>query len=259
LPKRLSRLEVRRFGMRTGMTRILDIFARHDVKASFYVPGIVAELNPDLLPALINAGHEVGLHGYFHELAADIPDEEFSAALDASLALFVAQTGQKPVGFRSPAWEITPHILSEIKRHGLRYDSSLMGFDHPYELDGVVELPVQWAINDALFFKFEGSGQEKWAPAAGRPVLEDWLDEWRALHGFGGLFTLTIHDWISGRAQRIALLDKLLATITAEPTAWIATAAELAAYHSTSENAGRFAVEQDIPEPIGPLRKGSTA
>ncbi|MBB3459181.1 peptidoglycan/xylan/chitin deacetylase (PgdA/CDA1 family) [Rhizobium sp. BK313] len=253
---RLSRLEIRRFGLRTGMTRILDLFARYHVKASFYVPAIVAESNPDLLPALTEAGHEIGLHGYFHELVGDIGDEEFSAALDASLALFVAQTGQKPVGFRSPAWEMTPHMLAEIRRNGLAYDSSLMGFDHPYEIDGVVEIPVQWALDDAIFFKFENSGNERWAPYAGAQVLDDWLTEWRALHRFGGLFTLTIHDWISGRAQRIAMLEKLLDAITAEPSSWVATAADIARHHTASGNKGRFAVEPAVPTAIGPLRFG---
>ncbi|NTI45039.1 polysaccharide deacetylase family protein [Rhizobium rhizogenes] len=256
LSNRLSRLEVRRFGLRTGMTRILDLFARYDVKASFYVPAVVAKSNPGLLPALVDAGHEIGLHGYFHELVGDIGNEEFSAALDASLALFIAQTGQRPVGFRSPAWEMTPHMLAEIRRNGLAYDSSLMGFDHPYEIDGVVEIPVQWAIDDAIFFKFENSGNERWAPSAGAQVLDDWLTEWRAQHRFGGLFTLTIHDWISGRAQRIVMLEKLLDAITAEPTSWVATAADIARHHASSNNRGRFVVEADIPAAIGPSRFG---
>lgn len=256
LSNRLSRLEIRRFGLRTGLPRILDLFSRYDVKASFYVPGVVAQSDPSLLPALLEAGHEIGLHGYFHELVGDITDEEFSAALDASLALFLAQTGRKPIGFRSPAWEMTPHMLAEVKRHGLAYDSSLMGFDHPYEIEGVTEIPVQWALDDAIFFKFENSGSERGAPRSSIAVLDDWLTEWRALHRFGGLFTLTIHDWISGRAQRIAILEKLLEEITAEPSSWVATAAEIAAHHASSNNQGRYAVGAAIPAAIGPSRFG---
>jgi peptidoglycan/xylan/chitin deacetylase (PgdA/CDA1 family) len=256
LSNRLGRLEVRRFGLRTGMTRILDLFARYGVKASFYVPGIVAEFDPELLPALVASGHEIGLHGYFHELVSDISDEEFSAALDASLALFVSQTGSRPVGFRSPAWEMTPHMLAELKRYGIAYDSSLMGFDHPYEIEGVVQIPVQWAVDDAIFFKFENSGNERWAPYSGAAVLDDWLTEWRTLHRFGGLFTLTIHDWISGRAQRIAMLEKLLDAITSEPSSWVATAADIASHHMASANRGRFAVAPAIPAAIGPRRWG---
>lgn len=257
LPNRLARLELRRFGLRSGLTRLLDLFARYGVKASFYVPAVVAESDPDLLPALLNAGHEIGLHGYFHELVRDVDDGEFTAAIEASFDLFLRQTGRRPVGFRSPAWEMTPHMLREVKRLGLSYDSSLMGFDHPYEMDEVVEIPVQWALDDAIFYKFEGSGNDRQAPVSGAAVLDDWLAEWRMLHRFGGLFTLTVHDWISGRAQRVGLLEKLLDTITAENGAWIATAEEIARHHATSANAGRFAVASDIPAAIGARRFGS--
>ncbi|RWX81680.1 polysaccharide deacetylase [Neorhizobium lilium] len=256
LPERLARLELRRFGLRSGLSRLLDLFARYGVKASFYVPAIVAETDPDLLPALLNAGHEIGLHGYFHELVRDVDDREFSAAIEASLDLFLRQTGRRPVGFRSPAWEMTPHMLREVKRLGLSYDSSLMGFDHPYEIDDVVEIPVQWALDDAIFYKFEGSGNDRQAPVSGAAVLDDWLAEWRTLHRFGGLFTLTVHDWISGRAQRIALLEKLLEEITAESGAWVATAEEIARHHVASANSGHFAVTSDIPAAIGPRRFG---
>lgn len=259
LPDRMARLELRRFGLRTGLTRLLDLFGRYGVHASIYVPAVVAESDPDILPALLRAGHEVGLHGYFHELVRDVSDDEFTGAIEASLELFVRQTGRRPVGFRSPAWEITSHMLREVKRLGLSYDSSLMGFDHPYEIDGVVELPVQWALDDAIFFKFEGSGNDRQAPVSGASVLGDWLTEWRALHRFGGLFTLTVHDWISGRAQRISLLEKLLETITSEPTAWVATAQEIARHHVSSTNAGRFAVASDIPAAIGPRRFGASS
>ena len=258
LPDRLATLEIRNFGPRTGLYRLIDLFARYHVKASFYVPGLTAETNPEILPALIEAGHEVGLHGYFHEIVADVTDAEFTGALEASIELFVKQTGKKPVGFRSPAWEITPHMLREIKRVGLAYDSSLSGFDHPYEIDGITEIPVQWATDDAIFFKFEGGGRDKWPFQSGQAILRDWISEWRTLHRFGGLFTLTVHDWISGRAQRIALLEELLDNITSQKDAWVTTAAEIAAHHASSANVGRFAVEAKIPDSIGNRRFGQT-
>lgn len=256
IPDRLGTLEIRRFGPRTGLYRLLDLFARYGAKASFYVPALTAETHPEILDAILEGGHEIGLHGYFHEIVSEVSNEEFTGALEASIAFFVKHTGAKPVGFRSPAWEMTPHMLREVRRLGLGYDSSLSGFDHPYEIDGVVEIPVQWAIDDAIFFKFEGGGRDKWPYQSGRAVLQDWIAEWRALHHFGGLFTLTVHDWISGRAQRIALLEELLDTITAEKGTWIATAAEIAAHHCASANLGRFAVAGTVPDAIGKRRFG---
>jgi peptidoglycan/xylan/chitin deacetylase (PgdA/CDA1 family) len=255
--KLVGQFEQRLFGPRVGIWRLLDLLARHGVSGSFFVPAVVAETFPELLPAFVERGHEVGLHGYFHEIVAHTSDAEFSAALDASLALFQRQVGLTPKGFRSPAWEMTPHMMGELQARGM-YDSSLSGFDNPYTLGGVVEVPVQWAIDDAVYFKFLGGGVDHWPPSASRPVLETWTDEWETLHAEGGLFMLTVHDWISGRAHRIRLLDTLLSTVTRTPGAWIATVGEVAAYHAASVNHGRFVVPLGTPESIAPRRFGPT-
>ena len=251
--KLVGQFEQRLYGPRVGIWRLLDLLARHDIRGSFFVPAVVAETFPELLPAFVERGHEVGLHGFFHEIVAHTSDAEFSAALDASLALFQRQVGLTPKGFRSPAWEMTPHMMAELHARGM-YDSSLSGFDNPYTLGGVVEVPVQWAIDDAVYFKFLGGGVDHWPPSASRPVLETWTDEWETLHAEGGLFMLTVHDWISGRAHRIRLLDTLLSTVTRTSGAWIATVGEVAAYHAESVNRDRFVVPLRTPESIAPRR-----
>ena len=253
--KLVGQFEQRLFGPRVGIWRLLDLLARHDIRGSFFVPAVVAETFPELLPAFVERGHEVGLHGFFHEIVAHTSDAEFSAALDASLALFQRQVGLTPKGFRSPAWEMTPHMMAELHARGM-YDSSLSGFDNPYTLGGVVEVPVQWAIDDAVYFKFLGGGVDHWPPSASRPVLETWTDEWETLHAEGGLFMLTVHDWISGRAHRIRLLDTLLSTVARTPGAWIATVGEVAAYHAASVNHDRFMVPLSTPESIASRRFG---
>ena len=144
LRKVLERLDVRppRKPLTTNVTggyypdtreEILDLLAKHGIRGSFFVPAVVAEAYPELLPAFVERGHEVGLHGFFHEIVAHTSDAEFSAALDASLALFQQQVGLTPKGFRSPAWEMTPHMMAELQARGM-YDSSLSGFDNPYTL-----------------------------------------------------------------------------------------------------------------------------
>lgn len=245
LPPTLGQIEQRRFGPREGIWRILDMLDRVGIKGSFFVPSVVAELHPDILPALIARGHEVGLHGHLHELVADCPHADFEAALDRSLAVFVAQTGQRPTGFRSPAWEMTPAMLAALKARGLGYDSSLMGRDHPYEVDGVTEIPVQWQIDDAIHFKFMGGGVDKWPPLPARQVGAAWRDEFESGRAFGQLFMVTVHPWISGRAQRLAMLEELLAHISAQPDVWIATAAQIADWHRRA-NEGRFADASDL-------------
>ena len=249
----LGQIEQRLFGPRIGIWRILDLLDRYDIKATMFVPGLVAKNHPELLPAFVARGHEIGLHGYFHELATEAGPEEFARALDESLALFKSQAGIVPTGFRSPAWEMTPFMLAEVKRRGL-YDSSLMGFDHPYTIDGVTQVPVLWAVDDAIYFRFTGSPTDKAPPSPQGGILEAWLDEWHVLHREGRMMMLTIHDWISGRAGRIRMLEKLLDVVTASPGTWIATVGELAAHHAASANAERFSVPMHLPQASGPHR-----
>lgn len=248
-PRYLSHLEQRRFGLREGIWRVLDLLERYDIRGSFFVPGSVAEAHPGLLPHLIARGHEVGLHGWFHELVTEASDAQFTEALERSLALFEAQTGQRPAGFRSPAWEMTPYMLAEVKRLGL-YDSSLSGFDHPYDIGGVTEIPVQWAIDDAVYWKFLGGGGDLAPPVAPGQVLDIWAGEWRGIAALGGLMMLTVHDYISGRAHRLQVLDQLLQQVTATPGAWITTAGALAAWHRQSGASGRWTAPGDVPPGI---------
>ena len=252
-PRLLGHLEQRMFGPRVGIWRLLDLLQRFSIKGSFFVPAIVAETFPELLPAFVERGHEIGLHGYFHEIVSHVSDAEFTRALDASLEIFHRQVGIVPKGFRSPAWEMTAHMMAEVQKRGM-YDSSLSGFDHPYTIGGVVEVPVQWVMDDAIYFKFLGGGGDQWHPSAPGPVLETWTSEWEMLHADGGLLMLTVHDWISGRAHRIRLLETLLDKVTREPGAWVATVGEVALHHAQSVNRDRYRVPLLMPEPIAGRR-----
>jgi len=247
LPGTLGEIEQRRFGPRTGLWRLLDLIEGFGIRGSFFVPGVVAINHPEILPALAARGHEVGLHGFLHEIVAQSSEDEFARALDRSLAVFEAQLGARPAGFRSPAWEMTPAMIAALRDRGLSYDSSLMGYDHPYEIDGLTEVPVDWLTDDAVYFRFRGAAVDRWPPQPAEAVLASWREEWRTGRRYGTLFMLTVHPWISGRAQRIGLLERLLAEICATDT-WWASAGEIAAFHRTSVNAGRFRVAATLPQ-----------
>jgi peptidoglycan/xylan/chitin deacetylase (PgdA/CDA1 family) len=229
LPDTLAAREHRQYGMRAGLARMVAMLDRIGLKGSFFVPGVVAADNPDLLPGLLERGHEIALHGYYHELASETSDARFTEALEASLDLFKRQTGQWPAGFRSPAWEMTPHMLRELTRFGL-WDSSLMGSDVPYRIGGVVEVPVRWDNDDAIFFKFLGGGDK--TPRPDREVFTQWADDAAAQITDGGLFMLTVHDWISGRAARVGQLEKLLRPFVADGRVWATTCGAIAAHHA---------------------------
>lgn len=224
----LSEREQRQYGLRAGLRHLLQVLARHEVQATFFVPGLIAARQPSLLPDLIAAGHEVGLHGFAHEATREISTETFAEALEASIATFLAQTGQRPAGFRAPGWELTRPMHAFLRAQEL-YDSSLAGLDHPYTLDGVLELPVSWNREDTARFKMTGL-DARWPPTSPVVVLQEWLFDWEACAAAGGLFTLTLHDWVSGRPGPAQVLNQLLARIRQDETAWLTTGADLAAH-----------------------------
>ena len=245
LPMGLAVPEHRQYGMRQGLARIVAMLERIGIKGSFFVPGVVAEENPGLLPGLLERGHEIALHGYYHELVGEISDQQFSYSLGASIDLFVAQTGHKPDGFRSPAWEMTPHMLAELLNQGL-WDSSLMGSDVPYDIAGVTEVPVRWDNDDAIFFRFLGAGDK--SPRPDGEVFTQWQGDARAQTRHGGLFMLTVHDWISGRAARVDLLETLFQEMINDPTVWVTTCGAIATHHRTLDQGQE--VSAAPPEPV---------
>ena len=72
---------------------LLDLLDRYGIKATLFVPGLIAKNHPELLPAFVARGHEIGLHGYFHELATEAGPEEFAHQGDGP-AVAVALCGR---------------------------------------------------------------------------------------------------------------------------------------------------------------------
>jgi peptidoglycan/xylan/chitin deacetylase (PgdA/CDA1 family) len=238
----LGEVEQRRYGPRQGVLRVVELLSEFNLKASFYVPGVVAKTYPELLPFLTQHGHEVAYHGYFHERIDDIPMIKLEEYLVMTQELFKSQIGLANLGYRAPSWEMSSEFLEVMKRHGVAYDSSLMGFDHPYTINGLTEIPVQWMVDDALYFRYTNSTRDKTHPANPNAVLESWIEEFEAIRETGGLFMITVHDWISGRAQRIRMLRKLLKHIGQYSDVWYTRTDHLAAWHQQSVNESLFHV-----------------
>ena len=130
--KRLSLQSEATYGPNVGMPRIFDLLDRHDIPASFFVPGFTAERHPDILREMIRRGHEVGHHGYLHERPDFVDEDEEERIMVRGLEVLEAITGVRPRGYRSPAWELKPTSPALLKKYGFVYDSSLMGDDEPY-------------------------------------------------------------------------------------------------------------------------------
>jgi peptidoglycan/xylan/chitin deacetylase (PgdA/CDA1 family) len=223
------------FGARVAVPKILELLRRHDAPASFYMPAVCALLRPDEAPGYVEAGHEVGVHGWIHERNTLLSREQELDLVGRSLEVFESQTGVRPTGIRTPSWDFSAHTLSVVRELGFVYDSSLMADTEPYELlergerTGVIEIPVEWTRDDAPYLMMDRFGGLR-PHMPPRQLLQIWIDEFDAARAEGGLFQLTLHPHIIGYRSRLRILDDLLAHIRTFDDVWIGTHADIAAH-----------------------------
>jgi len=229
------------YGARAGIPRLLRLLDRTRLRATFFIPGYTAERAPAICRAIRDAGHEIGHHGYLHEGAHGAGVEEQERRLVRGLAVLDEVLGVRPTGYRGPNWELTYDTQALLARHGFAYDSGLMDADHPYVLatgpepgaPTLIELPGHWSLDDWEPYNYlpgiTGSG----VIASPADVLARWTLELEALVEEGGLFMLTNHPFVSGRASRAVALGQLIDRARAIDGLWIATCDEIAAHVAT--------------------------
>ncbi len=112
---------------------LLEMFARHNVKATFFILGYVAEMHPELVKQIANAGHEVACHSFHHRLIYQQTPEEFREDLRKSKQLLEEIIGAPVIGYRAPTYSITEKSLWALDiliEEGFKYDSSIFPTKH---------------------------------------------------------------------------------------------------------------------------------
>ena len=238
--KSIGRMAWGEYGTRVGVPRILKLLKKYDVPATFYVPAVAAMLHPEEQRQVIAEGHEIGIHGWIHELNSVLPYEVERDLMMRSADELEKITGVRAVGLRTPSWDFSPNTLKIERDMGLLYDSSLMADEDCYELlldgtpSGVVELPVEWVRDDAVYFmmhRFQ-SLRPHTPPAS---VLDIFRREFEAAYEEGGIFQLTTHPHIIGYRSRIWIIEELIRMAKAKGDVWFATHADVARF--AKENA----------------------
>ncbi len=231
----IGRMSQGQYGNRVGIPRILKTLSDNDIKATFFVPAVVGLLYPDEQRRVIAEGHEIGLHGWIHELNTKVPPENERDLHFRAADTLEKITGVRPVGMRTPSWDFSSVTLKIQRELGLLYDSSLMADDDPYEIvedgepTGIVELPVEWIRDDAVYFNMNRftALRPYMAPSG---VLDIFRREFDRAYEEGGLFLLTMHPHVIGYRSRISILEELIRHIRSHDDVWFATHADIAAY-----------------------------
>jgi peptidoglycan/xylan/chitin deacetylase (PgdA/CDA1 family) len=231
----IGRMAWGEYGSRQGVPRILALLEKHGVRATFFVPGVSALLHEDEQRRVAAEGHEIGIHGWIHELNSILPYDAERDLMLRSADTLERVTGRRPVGLRTPSWDFSPHTLCIEREMGLLYDSSLMADVDCYELleegepTGIVELPVEWIRDDAAYL-----GMHRFQALRPQMPVEAVFDVFRReLEGAWeerGVFQLTMHPHYIGYRSRIWILEELIRTARAMGDVWFATHAEVAAW-----------------------------
>jgi polysaccharide deacetylase family protein (PEP-CTERM system associated) len=113
--------------------KILEIFEKHQVKATFFTLGYIAEQFPDLIKEIDNQGHEIASHSYAHLDIRKTTKEEFENDLKKSIKVLEKITTKKVLGFRAPYFSIEKKSFwaMEILSKYFKYDSSIFPVKTP--------------------------------------------------------------------------------------------------------------------------------
>jgi peptidoglycan/xylan/chitin deacetylase (PgdA/CDA1 family) len=235
------------FAGEVGMPRLVNLFKRFGIKTTWFIPGHSIETFPEQTAMVVEAGHEIGIHGYTHENPISMTREQEEAVLDKCIELVTKVSGKRPTGYVAPWWEFSTVTNELLLKRGIKYDHSLMHKDfEPYyvrvgdswtlidyskkpqewmkplqrgvETD-LIEIPGSWYLDDLPPMMFIKKAPNSHGFVNPRHLEEMWRDQfdWVYREMDYAVFTLTIHPDVSGRPQVLLMLERLFNHISRHP------------------------------------------
>jgi peptidoglycan/xylan/chitin deacetylase (PgdA/CDA1 family) len=211
--------------------RILKFLKERGIKTTWFTPGFTIESWPKESAAVAEGGHEIGHHSWAHIPNASQSRDEEEADLVRANENIKRLTGRAARGYRSPSWDLSPHTIDLLLKHGFLYDSSLMGADYipyrarrgdkvelgqPYgfgEETALIEMPISWSLDDHPHFEFIRTPQTV-SPGLqpARDVMQAWHDEFTYMKKTvdWGVLTYTMHPYVIARGYRMLALEDLV-------------------------------------------------
>lgn len=246
------------FAGEVGTPRLLELFRRSGLTTTWFIPGHSIETFPEQTEAIVQAGHEIGVHGYSHENPIAMSREQETAVLDHCIDLAERVSGKRPTGYVAPWWEFSRVTNELLLERGIKYDHSLMHKDfEPYYVrvgdswtpidyamkaadwmkpltrgveTGLIEIPASWYLDDLPPMMFIKASPNSHGFVNPRQLEEMWRDQfdWVYREMDYGVFTMIIHPDVSGRPQVLLMLERLIEHISSHDGARWATFDEIA-------------------------------
>jgi peptidoglycan/xylan/chitin deacetylase (PgdA/CDA1 family) len=228
----VSGYSYRDFGNRVGIWRILELLARYGVRASVALNVALCEHHPDIVEACHAAGWEFFSHGVYNTRYLYGMDEaQERSVIEDAIATVRRHTGQRIVGWLSPALSTTERTIPLLAEYGFTYVCDLFHDDQPFPLKvergRLISLPYALETNDGTVY-----GRRLASSRDYENILRAQFDQ-LYLEGAesGRVMCIPLHPFESGRAHRLGALERALAHITSHPQVWLATARELADWY----------------------------
>jgi peptidoglycan/xylan/chitin deacetylase (PgdA/CDA1 family) len=246
-PTPISRGE---FGV-VASSRILSLLSIHKIQTTWFIPGHTLETYPEACRRVFEAGHEIGHHGWTHRPPQNLSREDEEQELVRGNEQIRKLTGRNARGYRSPAWDLSPHSVDLLLKHGFYYESSMMANDTlPYrarrgdviELERpaafgsatrLIEIPVSWSLDDYPHFEFVRTANSVLPGLMNASaVLENWIGDFLYMRREAdwGVITYTFHPFVVGRGHRMLMLERLVERLRAEGAEFVTMETAAARY-----------------------------
>jgi peptidoglycan/xylan/chitin deacetylase (PgdA/CDA1 family) len=238
------------YGHYEGIPRLLDLMDKHQVKLSSFMIGKAVQTSPDIAREIVRRGHEAAAHGRIWSNSYQLPREEEKRFIADGAEMIEKVTGQRPIGWNAYWMRNSVHILETLQDLGFLYHIDEPSHDEPFIVPvrgkDFVTVPYTFHMNDIVSFPFEG-----WNPAAYEQALKDEFDQ---LYEEGGqrrrMMVVSLHDRISGHANRVRVLDRFLAYAKSKPGVWFARKDEIARW-ALANRSGTPVIARGSPELTG--------
>lgn len=224
------------YGPKQGVPRILSMLDELGVKATFFIPGCIAEAYPLVVREVAERGHDIGFHGWFHEDSPDTTEAEEDAIMTHAETTIRNLCGYRIRGHRGPGGVVHPYSKRLWVKHGYVYSSNWRDCDGPFihtDEQGarlpLVELPKDSMFDDTAYDFYTDTPPERYGLKSPKVMEEVWKEEFDALAGEGRMINFVLHPQFMGRPSRTAMLADLIAYMQ-DHGAWIDTNKALAEY-----------------------------
>lgn len=217
------------YGYRRGIHRALEVLARHNIRATILVNGILAERFPDTVKKIADAGHDIVAHSYAMDVVPVYLNEaEERENIRRTTEFIEKAAGVRPKGWISPRSTPSPRTVQLLIEEGYEWHGDTLNDDLPYVVKfgnkSIVAIPGTMDINDLPLYMRYGN-----SPRQMVDMFEDWLKYVRK-YEHEAKIDPTIHCHVFGRPAGIWAYDRIIEIAKEADDIWIATRSEAAAH-----------------------------